>query len=153
MQFRLLFARTILTTLTLLGAFTADAQSRQLKDRTIEGRITNAVTGYGLKDTINVEIMTLDSVLLVSAKANNYYNNWPDETSIRTMFDLPIRSDGSDVIIRLSHPDYETACYTVRADKLNNSAGFMKIRKLSLYERSISPNKSIDLSSTFFKIY
>lgn len=137
MQFRLLFARTILTTLTLLAAFTADAQSRQLKDRTIEGRITNAVTGYGLKDTINVEIMTLDSVLLVSAKANNYYNNWPDETSIRTMFDLPIRSDGSDVIIRLSHPDYETACYTVRADKLNNSAGFMKIRKLSLYERSI----------------
>lgn len=114
------------------------AESRtQFPEHIVSGKIINSVTGQYLRDTVNIDIMTLDSTVIMHSKARIWYKNWPDESSIVCDYELPVHTDGSNLIIKLAHPDYETIYYRIKSDKFHNDNGYLKIRRLSRFEKSI----------------
>ena len=105
----------------------------------ITGRIVNEVTRLGFKDdTIKVELLNADSVLIDWVTPNRYWNNYPDPAGISNVFSINGSSDGQKYILRLSHPDYATVCYDIEPKGKNLDVGVLKIRKLSRFEKAIA---------------
>lgn len=127
----------ILSTCLFSMAF-ADDNVRNAKEKNIiiEGTVVNSATGFGVKDTIQVEALHPDSTLITSTKCNVYYNRYPDETTIFNPFRLVFSLTDKECILKLSHPDYKSVYFKVTADKGRKNVGELPIRKLTFFEKS-----------------
>lgn len=119
-------------------SFDNDKKKTERKSaRTIYGGIVNSVTGLGMKDSIRVELLTSDSIPVDFVYPNFGYRNYPDESTISTGFNMNTECKPGDYLLRLSHPDYDTATYPLQIDRNNINAGTLNIRKLTSFEKAV----------------
>lgn len=114
-----------------------DKKDTRKTSRTIYGGIINSATSLGMKDSIRVELLTPDSIAVDFVFPNFHYDRYPDESSISTGFSMYTECEPGSYILRLSHPDYETAVYPIEIDRSRINAGTLKIRKLSRFEKAV----------------
>lgn len=103
----------------------------------VRGRVADIATGRGVADSIRVELLGADSVVVATTVAEVLYSNYPDPTSIINPFALSLDGTPGQYILRLSHPDYESVCENVDIAAGEQSVGVIKIRHLTGYERAI----------------
>lgn len=128
----------ILTALMLLAAFCAgvafpaSAQDKSGKKLQWSIRVRNIVTGDAPADTLTVDLLRPDSTLIMSQQSLISY----DETGLPTFNTAGFNLPGQDFIIRLSHPDYETAYHKIHIAK-NWDEKTLQIRKLTKREKAM----------------
>lgn len=110
----------------------AYAQNKTEKKYQWTIRVKNIVTGDLVGDTLSVDLLQLDSTLILSQplgvakdKVGIPYSNFAGYVI-----------QGQDFIIRLSHPDYETAYHKIHVDK-NHDEKTLQIRRLTKREKGM----------------
>ena len=100
--------RNIILLISLVVFLFSHAEQANHKERNIaiQGKVIDNASRLGIKDTIHVEAISIDSTLLAQADCNVFYNKYPDETSIFNPFRLIVTTPDNKIILKLSHPDY-----------------------------------------------
>ncbi len=114
-----------------------DRKKEKSSARTIYGSLINSATSLGMTDSIKVELLSRDSVLVDYVFPTFYYDNYPDQTSVSTGFTMYAHCKPGSYILRLSHPDYESVAYPLEIDRNRINAGTLQIRKLSRFEKAV----------------
>lgn len=122
--------------LLIFFALKAQGATKQYQAE-IVGRVESLISGAVIKDTIRVELLRPDSSLVVSTRANVFYDHYPDESSIFNPFVIVTECARGDYLLRLSHPDYADAYYPISINKAKIDAGNLKVRKLTSLEKKI----------------
>lgn len=108
------------------------SEPKELQFR-LEGSICNLVTGQAVEDKINVDVLTPDSIVIASGQpVKNTINGRNSE-----IFRLFVTGIGTDFIVRLSHPDYETVFKDIQVNGPRYDMGVINIRRLSNFEKSL----------------
>lgn len=134
--------------LVVLAIITTNAQKRSDASAwTISGYVTNLITGENVTDTILVELITPDSVVVNRARTyalTGQYANW--------QFDVGNEYDS--YIIRLSNPAYETNEIPVKLTrgKRKVKLGATPIRRLTIEERNLMLGE-VTVKATKIKFY
>ncbi len=130
--------RNIILLISLVVFLFSHAEQANHKERNIaiQGKVIDNASRLGIKDTIHVEAISIDSTLLAQADCNVFYNKYPDETSIFNPFRLIVTTPDNKIILKLSHPDYKTAYIPVSLDKPALDLGDIPIRKLTRFEKT-----------------
>lgn len=128
----------ILTALMLLAAFCAgvafpaSAQDKSEKKHQWVIQVRNIVTGEFVGDTLAVDLLRPDSTLILSQPLMVFKDKLGIPFSNSAGYSVP----GQDFIIRLSHPDYETAYHKIHIAK-NHEDKTLQIRKLTKREKAM----------------
>lgn len=128
----------ILTALMLLAAFCAgvafpaSAQEKSEKKHQWVIQVRNIVTGEFVGDTLAVDLLRPDSTLILSQPLMVFKDKLGIPFSNSAGYMVP----GQDFIIRLSHPDYETAYHKIHIAK-NHEGKTLQIRKLTKREKAM----------------
>jgi len=74
--------RNIILLISLVVFLFSHAEQANHKERNIaiQGKVIDNASRLGIKDTIHVEAISIDSTLLAQADCNVFYNKYPDET-------------------------------------------------------------------------
>lgn len=119
--------------LTVIPYGFADSRQKDKEEQiNIDMRILNTVTGGVVLDTLTVDLLTPDSILIYSRPLSFLTKNNGMPMNYAPM---RIKAPGENFIIRLSHPDYETSYYPVKVDKKREGLYNLKIRKLTRREK------------------
>ncbi len=113
--------------------FTAKADKKAVRERRIVGNIVNATTGQHIQDTIFVELLTPDSIVV--GKAYSKYDTRTDARN-RYWFELYFKDPGNKFILRFSNPEYKTV-YKPVSLKLDRETDlqYVYMRKLTRFEK------------------
>lgn len=137
------FFKEIIAVASLILAFNTSATSLpkpivddEVRSVNIEGRVINSITGLGFQnDTIKVELLRPDSTLIDYTYTT--ISNKQSELNVANHFRIQNKVTGSNFIVRLSNPDFETVCYDIHAPGVNYDAGKLAIRRLSRFEKGM----------------
>lgn len=120
----------IAMSMTFASAAHAQDKGEEKKQWTIF--IKNIVTGGVPSDTITVDLLRPDSTLILSQPAYVLFDEAGLPSFNMAHFNLP----GQDFIVRLSHPDYETAYHKVHIKK-DGDDKTLQIRRLTKREKAM----------------
>lgn len=127
------FLLVLAALLTVIPYGFADSRQKDKEEQiNIDMRILNTVTGGVVLDTLTVDLLTPDSILIYSRPLSFLTKNNGMPMNYAPM---RIKAPGENFIIRLSHPDYETSYYPVKVDKKREGLYNLKIRKLTRREK------------------
>lgn len=134
---RHLLSLSLMLVTVLLSHLAALADDRGNQERELKGRIFNAVTGAYIPDSVKVDVLTPDSVVVATGYNRLYHElEYKDGQERQYIFDIPVKAAGESFIVRLSHPEYATACYPVKLEGYINDAGRLKMRRLTRFEKA-----------------
>lgn len=102
-------------------------------EREVNGLVISAATGKPISDTIYVELMTPDSMVVGRCMTQRDYRRSYSEPTY--WFDLKFTSPGNDFILRLSNPDYATVYKPIKTRNYSTDAGTIQMRKLTRFEK------------------
>ena len=125
----------ILVLMLLLAGWVSPiaAFSQNANEKNYQWGITvrNVASGDVVIDTLTVDLLRPDSTLIFSQPLNILYSDKGLPVNA-TYFYQP----GTDFIVRLSHPDYETAWHKVHIDA-DREEKVLQIRKLTQHEKAM----------------
>lgn len=125
--------RILLLTFILISATSLSIQAQE-KAKTEDKKliiieVRDMITGDPVKDSITVELLRPDSALLMSHRLEIRKDRIGRIESSEAWFNAP----GKNFLVRLSHPDYETA---LRPLNLKRARQVLTIRKLTKSEKA-----------------
>lgn len=97
--------------------------------------VKNMLTDYYVRDTLTVDLLKPDSTFIMSAQTKWYGDDVKGWSDARFTY----KTEDSDFLVRLSHPDYETIYYKIHVDKDKKDRSGRKevtIRKLTKSEKA-----------------
>ncbi len=97
--------------------------------------VKNMLTDYYVRDTLTVDLLKPDSTFIMSAQTKWYGDDVKGWSDARFTY----KTEDSDFLVRLSHPDYETIYYKIHVDKDKKYRSGKKevtIRKLTKSEKA-----------------
>lgn len=115
-----------------------DKGSSRVLEHRLKGNIMNLVTGHYVSDSIKVDILDADSVIVASDYNHlNTSREYRNGDELIYQFDIPFKGAGNNFIVRLQHPDYDEVSYPVTVNGFSSDLGMLKIRKLSKFEKDV----------------
>lgn len=123
----------LMASLSFIGNIRADETKGV--EREVNGLVISAATGKPISDTIYVELMTPDSLVVGRCMTQRDHRRSYSEPTY--WFDLKFTAPGNDFILKLFSPDYAAVYKHLKIKNYSTDAGTLQLRKLTRFEKGM----------------